>query len=257
MLNTILRQPAIHQKFARAPQDTLKVFDIALVLDYDAHPWEALFRQFAVEHQLYDDFWEQRNLSTHIGSIDIPMYLGADWENVGLHLEAPFIAMEQFSPNSRWRVMMGPRGSLQWPWESFHIEALAWYDHWLKGQDTGIGEGAPIRYYLEGADEWYAADTWPLPETQWVDLFLSANGKLTPHEPVDAAAQTYEFMLSIVSRAKNTRPGTLPRQLTWETLPFTQNMDLMGPIVLHLEASSTAPDTDWIVKLYPMGRLMI
>jgi len=28
--------------------------------------------------------------------------------------------------------MMGEYG-LAWPWESLHIEALAWFDQWLKG----------------------------------------------------------------------------------------------------------------------------
>ena len=47
---------------------------------------------------------------------------------------------------------------LTWPWESLHVEALAWFDHWLKGHDTGIVDGAPIRYVLPGADEWRTAE---------------------------------------------------------------------------------------------------
>ncbi len=45
--------------------------------------------------------------------------------------------------------MLGQFG-LTWPWESLHHEALAWYDHWLKGADTGIMDGPPIRYVLPG-----------------------------------------------------------------------------------------------------------
>jgi hypothetical protein len=30
--------------------------------------------------------------------------------------------------------MMGEHG-MAWPWESLHIEALAWFDYWLKGRE--------------------------------------------------------------------------------------------------------------------------
>ena len=56
--------------------------------------------------------------------------------------------------------MLGQFG-LTWPWESLHHEALAWYDHWLKGVDTGIMDGPPIRYVLPGAEGWQTAGSWP------------------------------------------------------------------------------------------------
>ena len=59
--------------------------------------------------------------------------------------------------------MLGDYG-LTWPWESLHVEALAWFDHWLKGSDTGILEGPRIRYVLPGAEGWREADTWPCPD---------------------------------------------------------------------------------------------
>lgn len=47
--------------------------------------------------------------------------------------------------------MMGGHG-LARPWESLHIEALAWFDHWLKGKDTGILDGPRFRYVIPEAD---------------------------------------------------------------------------------------------------------
>ena len=61
--------------------------------------------------------------------------------------------------------MLGEHG-LAWPWESLHVEALAWFDHWLKGQDTGILEGPRFRYVLPGAEGWRTADTWPMPDVE-------------------------------------------------------------------------------------------
>jgi predicted acyl esterase len=58
-----------------------------------------------------------------------------------------------------------PEGGLNWPWESMHYEALAWYQHWLKGIDIGVMDGPPIRYYLPGAEGWRSAGQWPPPDS--------------------------------------------------------------------------------------------
>ncbi|MGA8476732.1 MAG: hypothetical protein WB696_02115 [Chthoniobacterales bacterium] len=56
--------------------------------------------------------------------------------------------------------------SLTWPWEGLHYEALAWYDHWIKGRDTGIMDGPPIRHVVPEADGWRTSATWPPPESK-------------------------------------------------------------------------------------------
>jgi putative CocE/NonD family hydrolase len=50
-------------------------------------------------------------------------------------------------------------------------------------------------------------------------------------------------------RGKNTPKDGITDALIWDTEPFKQPVELIGPFVLHLDACSTAPDTDWIVKL--------
>jgi uncharacterized protein len=59
-----------------------------------------------------------------------------------------FTAWEKLTNSKHVQVaMMGEHG-LAWPWESLHIEALAWFDHWLKGHNTGILEGPRFRYVI-------------------------------------------------------------------------------------------------------------
>ena len=48
--------------------------------------------------------------------------------------------------------------------ESLHIEALAWFDLWLKEQDTGILDFRYIIYIIPEAEGWRTSDTWPIPE---------------------------------------------------------------------------------------------
>ena len=72
-----------------------------LVLDYDSHPWDDIFTAIAIEHQLDDAYWQVRNISDRLKDIEIPLYLGADWDNVGVHLTTPFAALNQL----RWETM--------------------------------------------------------------------------------------------------------------------------------------------------------
>jgi len=52
--------------------------------------------------------------------------------------------------NARWPALELPAPG---------VEALAWFDHWLKGQETGILEGPRFRYVLPGAEGWRATVT--------------------------------------------------------------------------------------------------
>ena len=146
-------------------------------------------------------------------------------------------------------VRMGMLGQfgLTWPWESLHIEALAWFDHWLKGRDTGILDGPPIRYFLPGADEWRTADTWPPAAARHRELALRADGALADDE---GASGRREFMVlgAGLNRAKPS-PIDPPSTLTWTSAPLDQALDVVGDIELRLVASATAIDTAWIVTL--------
>src|SRR5215472_6198832 len=130
----------------------------------------------AAEHPFRDAWWEDRNLLPLLERVEIPVYIGCDWQNVPLHLPHTSTAYEPLKKSRHLRVaMMGEHG-LSWPWESLHIEALAWYDHWLNGRDTGILEGPRIRYVIPEAEGWRTSDVWPLPEAVHRAYALRADG---------------------------------------------------------------------------------
>jgi len=70
---------------------------------------------------------------------------------------------------------------LAWPWESLHIEALAWFDHWLKAQDTGILDPR-FRYMVPEAEGWRTSDAWPIREASHHAYALRADGVLSEEE---------------------------------------------------------------------------
>jgi putative CocE/NonD family hydrolase len=244
----ILRMPAIHKKFAtfngEAAMTGLKVL---LKLHHDPHPWDDLWRAIVVEHPLRDAWWEDRNLLPLLHKVEIPVYLGCDWQNVPLHLPSTFPAFQRLTNSKHVRAAMLGEHGLAWPWESLHIEALAWFDHWLKGSDTGILDGPRIRYVVPGAEGWHAADTWPLPNASHRSLALRADGALGDEEG-ESGSRTLMTLGAGLNRAQASVTDP-PANLTWTSAPLENDLDVVGDIELQLDAISTAADTAWIVVL--------
>ena len=122
------------------------------------------------------------------------------------------------NPNVR-MGMLGDFG-LTWPWESLHVEALAWFDHWLKGRDTGIIDGPPIRYWLPGADEWRTAETLAAHRGDPPRARACApTARSTPSEGAPAA-RTYLCARCRPEPAGKASPTDPPSSLRWETAPL-------------------------------------
>lgn len=244
----VLNTPRLHKKFATMNgESSIGIMKAALRLHHDPHPWDDLWRSVAVEHQARDSWWDERNVLPLLEDVTIPVYLGCDWENVPLHLPGTFGALEALSRNSRVRVAMLGQFGLTWPWESLHVEALAWFDHWLKEKDTGILEGPPIRYWLPVADEWRTADSWPPPGYDFRELVLSADGSLGEGGPPTGSREYLTLGVGL-NRAR-TSPADPPPFLTWTTHPLERDWDVVGNMEVLLDAQSTAIDTAWILTL--------
>ena len=216
---------------------------------YSEEPFGRFWQEMCVEHPTHDAFWDERDQNARLGSVNIPVYLGCDWDNVPMHLLSTFKAWRALAHNSNVRVALLPPGSLTWPWECLHYEALAWYDHWLKGRDTGIMEGAPIRYTVPESDGWRTSAKWPPAESKLTAFALRADGLLSEAEGA-AGSRTYIYLPADSGRPKNANPPELPQSLVWETAPMSENFDFAGDIELQLDATKTAFDTGWIAVLF-------
>lgn len=244
---TILNIPRIHHKFATMNGEAAVTMMRGLLkLPHSPHPWDDLWLDAMVRHPLRDPWWEDRNLLPLLANVDIPVYLGCDWENVPLHLPSTFTAWKALAHNPNVRMAMLGKFGLTWPWESLHHEALAWYDHWLKGVDTGIMDGPPVRYMLPGAEDWRENGTWP-PSADHRAWALRADGTLAADEG-DPGTREYLTLGAGLNRAK-AGPTDPPSMLTWTSAPLADTLDVVGPIEVELVASATALDTAWMVTL--------
>jgi putative CocE/NonD family hydrolase len=215
-------------------------------------PFARLWQETAVEHPTYDDFWADRDSLAALAHVDIPVYLGCDWDNVIMHLPGTFTSWKALAHNPNVRMSLLPNGGLNWPWESMHIEVLAWFDHWFKGADTGITDGPPIRYYLPEADQWRTADQWPPRESSLVEYALRTDGVLDVDEG-ETGTRQYLHLAPESGRPEHASPPQLPDSLTWDTPAATEDLDIAGAVELRLEAAITALDCAWIAVLYDVA----
>jgi hypothetical protein len=151
------------------------------------------------------------------------------------------------------------------------IESLRWYDHWLKGRDTGLQGEDPIFYQVmrgPKVNEWRSAKDWPIADSKTVDLYLGAgrsgsvasanDGRLRLFAPAagraeDAYPVDYTTTSGTTTRWDNAVGGGFgypdmaandKKGLTYTTGPLVEDLQVTGSPVLHLWASSTANDAD-------------
>ena len=244
LMRRVLRIPALHRRFASVGgANVIKVLQLISRFHHAKEPWTQLWRDMAVEHPFRDAWWDERDLTSMLGQIDVPTYLGSEWSNVPLHLPGVFEAWDRMQGNPNVRMSILGEGGLPWPWESMHIEALAWFDHWLKGRDTGILDGSAIRYWMPGAEIWKTSDVWP-PKSTYASFALNPDGRLS-EGPVAGVRQFVDLAPNAV-RSKGDNPLGLPDELSWTTEPLDSDFDMVGHLELELTASATAADTAWI-----------
>lgn len=150
---------------------------------------------------------------------------------------------------------------------------LRWFDHWLKGIDTGMLQEAPIRIFVMGANVWRDEQEWPLGRSVDTRFYLHADSRLStqppdaerpdrytydPANPVPshggATLMAPEFATGPVDqRSIEARPDVL----TYTTDVLERDVEVTGPVSVHLWACSSAPDTDFVARLvdvHPDGR---
>ena len=185
--------------------------------------------------QLDSPFYRERSVD-FTADTSIPGYFGADWGLYGIHLAGDIRAFEEWKGPCR--LTIGPPIYLDRPLYQYAFEALRWFDHWLKGNDTGMLDEPPVQLFIEGPGEWKQVESWPVPGTRWTPFYLHSNGLLSEHEHwPDEGFSSYE-------------DGTFHRgEVRFWTPKFVERTELCGPIALKLYGSTTADEVLWFVTL--------
>ncbi len=148
---------------------------------------------------------------------------------------------------------------------------LRWYDHWLKGINTGITKEKPVRIFLMGLNQWMDEEAWPIPGTKNIRYFLHSKGKANSlygdgilsdveageekadayaYDPADPVPMIMDETFAQLGGPDDYRP--IERRddvLVFSAAPFLQDKTVCGAVRMQLSASSSAKDTDFTAKL--------
>jgi putative CocE/NonD family hydrolase len=183
--------------------------------------------------------------------IKVPTYTGSGWYGYTYktHLNGAQTYYEKIDAPKK-LTLLGPT-HLERPFHSFHDDLLRWYDHWLKGIDTGVMDDPPVKYWVMGANEWRTAEEWPPRSVKWTKLYLKSWERMSAKAPVAVSADDWVQPDTFVQMPP-TQTGVVQR-LRYMTDPLPADLTIAGPSALHLYAAIDKPDTNWIVSLKDVG----
>lgn len=152
-----------------------------------------------------------------------------------------------------------------------NVELLTrWY---TAVRDDKLDSWPAVIFYLMSANEWRCATGWPVPGVKSVDLYLGAAGYLGSNLPAESEPPdryTYDpkkptptvggSVVSYVYTPGSVDVSEIQRRqdvIVYTTEVLGYDLDVVGPLRFILYASSTALDTDFVVRLtdvFPDGR---
>jgi len=222
-------------------------------------------------HPNYDAFWRERCAAERLNEIKVPLYSVGVWGKIDLHTRGNIEGWRHAQGPKKLR-MTGPPNAWAANAEFNGVELhekvmLPFYERFLKGIETEWDKRAPVEYFVRGANVMKSSDTWPPAGVQYKSWNLQAgpsgsvtslnDGVLAQGAASGAASTSYRYpnpgwVSGVVGFGPAGPAGgfdPVRRVLTFTSAPLEADLEIAGPIKLVLHASSSARDTDFIVKL--------
>jgi putative CocE/NonD family hydrolase len=153
--------------------------------------------------------------------------------------------------------------------------ALRWFDHWLKGKESGITAERPVEVFIMGQNEWMEFDHWPPAGTFIQEWYLGSGGNANtasgdgvlsmnlskqaeaadqflfdPMNPVPTlGGANFHFFPEKLGIRDQRQIEQRPDVLVYTSEPLEQDLLICGDIEVVLFASTEARDTDFTAKL--------
>lgn len=142
-------------------------------------------------------------------------------------------------------------------------EWLRFFDHYLKGIDTGLDAEKRLLYFTIGEERWKVTNTWPIAGTHAVRWFFGENNSLSTREPdAKSTEDRYTINFEATSGAKNRwhtqvggevnypdRVDEDKKLLTYTSEPLEADVEITGHPIVDLFVTSTHTDGAFYVYL--------
>ncbi|RED18205.1 CocE/NonD family hydrolase [Pontivivens insulae] len=222
-------------------------------------------------HQTRDAYWKHGSICEDFAAIEVPVLAIGGWHdgyrNTPAHLLAglPGIAKAIIGPwNHKYPHIATPEPRLD-----YVAEAARWWDHWLKGEETGVADDpaariylmdgiAPATAYAHRPGRWVALQDWPAKEISQTALPLGADGlgEATPFSRVaksvprhgECCGEYFPFGFG---------PGELPdnqqeddsRALCFDGPPLETPLAIVGAPTVEITLSADQPRAQLVARL--------
>lgn len=259
---------------------------------------EGLNAKLSLGRDVSDKFWNSVNLDDAYGNVTVPTLHIGGWydcfigETLRQYTVMKLLAEE--SGTQPPRLVIGPwthadfgslHGDLDFGVassggaldlkETLSDLQLGFFDATLGGGAESPAGEPPVRIFFMGENRWRHFDEWPPPGVREVDFHLGGGGTLTREIPVPGEdSYGYDPLSPVPTLGGQTllaaafgagprdqrRIESRPDVLVFTSEPLTEELTLCGPVHATLFAASTAPDTDFVVRLadvHPDGRSII
>jgi putative CocE/NonD family hydrolase len=222
-------------------------------------------------HQHRDAFWKHASIDEDYSQITCAVYAVGGW------VDAYNCAIP--------RMLAGlkcPRKGLIGPWSHNYpnegvpgpaidwlTESLRWWDHWLKGVDTGIMDEPMYRVWMQNEEatlgkrevtgRWVAEDIWPSPRIKASKYYLTAAGVevragvdvakvLKPRQTVGMTAPHW-LAFNPDTEAPTDQRIDDARSLTFDSEALKEGFEILGAPVVTLDLSVDKPVAFLAVRL--------
>jgi hypothetical protein len=251
-----------------APPDY--VMDEAYFRDrFDTEPFLLKYKR----QQRDGPFWNRASLDSDYSSIRLPTYVIGGWYD-GYRDSVPRMLEKLEAPVKgligpwahAWPNWSYPEPAIEW-----RNEAVRWFDHWLKGEATGIMDEPRFAVYVRDwhppglvdrvPGRWRWEDGWPIARAQKLALYAHADHTLSSAVSAGRAGQTHRlrYLPTVGIEASGNvnwwgdfpwdQRGTDAYSLVYDSEPLDQDLEILGFPKAVLSASAEAPLANWFVRI--------
>lgn len=171
--------------------------------------------------------------------ITVPFISAANWGGMGLHQRGNFTAFAEAASTEKWLEIHTGKHE-----EAFYLDdglklQQKFFDYYLKGIKNGWDQEDRVRMkirrpFTEDFEE-RRAEVWPLPQTKWTEMYISAESKALSWTPDSQTGQaTFD---------------AAGAPLLLRSQPMLKETEIAGPLAARLFISSTTTDADLFITV--------
>lgn len=243
------------------------------------------FWNYWMNHDKYDDFWSKVNWAQYKDKIKVPTMIASGWfDDNGMGTTEGLDIIKEYGRGNK-KVFLGPwmhsanttrdihgvslgNNAIRYDLDYYY---LAWFDKHLKGMDNGIDKEQEVEYYTIGDNKWRQSMNWFPEDVKLTDIYLTSSGNANTstgdgklifqqaekegfdtyiYDPENPAPHLIDLSENEVGVPDNYKEIEKRKDvLVYSSDKLEKEITIVGDIYTEFYASSSAKDTDWIVRL--------